>query len=89
MIDIRNKAKLQEYEANTTLVIITSKVKNKIAGCLLDSQVKLAKMYLNDRYKEQGKAARMRCKYDKIMITYLFIMLLVFCNGIWGFLRVL
>ena len=57
MIDIGNNAKWQEYDANTTLVIITSKVENKIAGCLLDSQVKYAKMYVNDRYKEQGKVA--------------------------------
>ena len=57
MIDTRNDVKRQEYEANTTLVIITSKVENKIAGYLLDSQGMLATMYLNDRYKEQRKEA--------------------------------
>ena len=57
MIDIRNDVKRQEYEANSTLIIITSKVKNKIAGCLLDSRGMLATMYLNDRYKERRKEA--------------------------------
>ena len=38
VIDIRNNASGQEYEANATLVIITSEVENKIAGCLLDSR---------------------------------------------------
>ena len=53
MIDIRNNVKRQEYEANSTLIIITSKVENKIAGCPLDSRGMLATMHLNDRYKEQ------------------------------------
>ena len=57
MIDIRNNAKRQEYEANTKFIIITSKVENKIAGCPLDSRGMLATMYLNDRYKEQRKEA--------------------------------
>ena len=57
MIDIRKKAKWQEYEANTTLIIITIKIENRIAGCLLDSRGMLATMYINDRYKEQRKEA--------------------------------
>ena len=57
VIDIRNNASGQEYEANATLVIITSEVENKIAGCLLDSRGMLATMYACDRYKEQRKRA--------------------------------
>ena len=57
MIDIRKNAKGQEYEANTTLIIITSKVENKIAGCLLDSRGMHATMHVNDRYKEESKVA--------------------------------
>ena len=53
MIDIRNDVKRQEYEANTILVIATSKVENKITGCLPDSQGMLAMMYVNDRYKKK------------------------------------
>ena len=67
MIDIRNNAKWQEYEANTTLIIITSKVENKIAGCLLDSQGMLATMFVNDKYKEQRKVAGIRSKYNIYM----------------------
>ena len=55
MIDIRKNAKGQEYEANTTLIIITIKIENKIAGSSLDSRGMLATMYLNDRYKEKRK----------------------------------
>ena len=58
MTDVRNNAKLQEYEANSTLIIITNKVMNKIAGSLLDSRGVLATIYVNDKYKEQRKAAR-------------------------------
>ena len=65
MIDIRNNAKRQEYEANTSLVIIqTSKVENKMAGCLLDSREIVVAMYINDRYKEQRKAAEMYIFYN-------------------------
>ena len=55
MIDIRKNAKGQEYEANTTVIIITIKIENKIAGSSLDSRGMLATMYLNDRYKEKRK----------------------------------
>ena len=34
---MRNNANLEEYEANTTLIIITSKVEIKIACCLPDT----------------------------------------------------
>ena len=68
MIDIRNDVKRQEYEANTTLVIITSEVENKITGCLLDARGMLATMYVNDRYKEQRKAAGDHSKYHHMMI---------------------
>ena len=56
MIDIRSNAKRQEYEANE--ITITSKVMNKISGCLLDSRGVLASMYVNDKYKEQRKVVR-------------------------------
>ena len=47
---------------------VTSEVENKIAGCLLDTREMLATMDVNDRFKEQRKAAGIRCKNDKIMI---------------------
>ena len=57
MINIGNKAQRQEYEANTTLIIQTSKVENNKAGCLPDSRGMLAMMFVNDRYKERRKEA--------------------------------
>ena len=36
---------------------IGSKVWNKIAGCLQDSRGMFAKIYINDRYKEQSREA--------------------------------
>ena len=61
MIGIGNIAKLQEYEANTTLDNLTNReeneVENKMAGCLLESRGMLATMYLNDRYKDKRKEA--------------------------------
>ena len=53
----KEQRKLQENEANSTLIIITNKVMNKIAGCLLDSRGVFATMYVNDKYKEQRKEA--------------------------------
>ena len=54
-------------------MFVTSKVKNKIACCLSDSQEMLGTMYVNERYKERCKGARIRRKYDKIMtiVSYL------------------
>ena len=57
MIDTRNNAKRQEYEANSTLLIITSKIENKIAGCQLDYQGMLATINVNDKYREKRKKA--------------------------------
>ena len=57
MINIRNNEKWQEYEVNTTLIIIKIIIENKIAGYQLDSSRMFATMYVTDRYKEQQKVA--------------------------------
>ena len=43
---------------------VESKVENKIAGCLPDSQRITATTNLNDRYKEKRKGAGIRSKYN-------------------------
>ena len=54
---LRNNAKRQEYEANSTLIIITRKVETKTAGFPMKSQAMLAKVCVNALYKEQRKEA--------------------------------
>ena len=41
-----------------------------MAECLPDSRGIHATMYVNDRYNEQRKVAKIRSKYDKIIIMF-------------------
>ena len=65
------------------LVTVTSKVKNKKAGCLPDSLGILATMYVNDKCKEKHKEAGIRkkkrqdCNYILIYI-YIYIYFIFF-----------
>ena len=44
-----------KFHDNSTNLTVTSKLENKIAGCLPDSRGILATMYINNGDKEQGK----------------------------------
>ena len=55
----------------TYLINGTSKVMNKIPSRLSDSREMLAKLYTNNRHKEQRKVAGKQNKWDKIKIMYL------------------
>ena len=68
MIDIRNNAKWQGHQTNTTLIIITSEVRSKKGGCIPDSRGISATVYVNDRYKEQRKVAGTPNKYNTYLI---------------------
>ena len=49
---------------------VTSKVKNKIAGCLTDSRGMLAAMHISNVEKEERKTAGLHSKYDQMIIIY-------------------
>ena len=49
------------------LIIVTSKVENKIAGCLMDFQGLLGTMCVNNKYKEKRNATVGKNKFDKII----------------------
>ena len=67
---------------------VTSKVKNRLSGCLMDSQRMLAQMYVDDEYKEQRKGAEIHSKCDYVIIIYLDKKQLIFCSSIPGFHRI-
>ena len=48
---------------------VSSKVENKISGCVPNSRGMLATKYISNGDKEQRKAARVQSKYNQMIIS--------------------